>query len=183
MKKTYLLLFTLLLVNLIHADTDLLCNYLVNPHQGSDLLIRCQTKFSQSLCIANVSDENGNFMTQYPEYPSNILQDLKEPYHTFNDGSFMVSIFIDDKKYSVDTNYTTTINCVDPSDNSTNSTTFIFSPVTYNSFFGLSADEAVNILVWLRGQIYILIFFFIAIIIIIALVITCLRIAQIPPFG
>lgn len=153
MHKKYLLIPLFILIGLIQADLS--CVGIANPHLGDTLNIHCATQPSQSTCIANVSDvDANNYILSYPNYPPNTLQEFKQPYLTSNDGQFEVSIFINNQLYYADSNYTSTITCFNPLDNSTNQTDFNFAPILYRSIGG----QVVEVLVWLKSELLLLIF-------------------------
>jgi hypothetical protein len=151
MQKKYLFIPLLFLFGLLYADLDCFPSSPIN--QGGNLDVHCITKPSQSECTANVSDDSGHFIAQYPEYPEGTLQEFKQPITTSRDGQFSISIFMNDKKYFNGYNYTATITCLDPSDNSTNQTSIDFTPTTYSSIGG----TIIGITLWLRNEALIII--------------------------
>jgi hypothetical protein len=126
MKKN-LALILLLLTGLAFADMT--CIYDPNPNLGSNLNINCGSQVSVSNCKATVFVTNTTIMIgEYPQYPTYFFQEDRKPYYTFADGSFMFTVFMDDKTFFRDTNYSINVTCFNPTDNSTNSTLITFSP-------------------------------------------------------
>jgi len=152
MNKKYLLIPLIFLIGLLHAD--LLCIHSYPVNQGGWMNIHCATQPSESECIANTSDQEGNFIMQYPEYPPLMLEELKTPLITSKDGQFTIKMFMNDKVYFNGYNYSATITCFNPLDNSTNQTSFEFSPETYAS----NAGWFIGILIWLQKEFMILAF-------------------------
>lgn len=155
MEKRYLLIPLFLLIGLLNANLACIHSYPVN--QGGSLLVHCATQPSQSECTANTSDQAGNFIMQYPEYLENTLQEFKEPITTSQDGQFTVSMFMNDKKYFNKYNYSATITCFNPIDNSTNQTSFTFTPEGYSS----NAGWIIGVFLWLENEFMILFMIFI----------------------
>jgi hypothetical protein len=150
MEKRYLVIPFLFLIGLLNAE--LACIKSAPINQGSFLYIHCATIPSSSQCMANTSDQDGNFIMEYPEYPENTLQEFKQPITTSQDGQFTISMFMNDKKYFNGYNYSATITCFNPLDNSTNQTSLTFIPISYAS----NAGWFIGILVWLQNELPIL---------------------------
>lgn len=169
MEKKYLLISLFLLMELLHAD--LLCVHSYPVNQGGNLYVHCATMQSQSECTANTSDQDANFIMQYPEYPEKTLQEFKEPITTSQDGQFTISIFMNDKVYFNSYNYSATITCFNPLDNSTNQTSFTFTPEGYSS----NAGWVIGVFLWLKNEFLILFAIFILSLFALALALMFLR--------
>lgn len=130
MKKIYLILLAFLVgTPLVYAS--LLCTGDPTPNLATTLNLNCSTTISNSVCYAKTYQANGVLIEQYPK---NCFGEDRLCINTFSDGSFVVPIFINDKgdkQYNEKMNYTAEVICFNPSDNSTNSTVFLFTPATY----------------------------------------------------
>lgn len=131
MKIRAIPLIIILLLGLSFAD--LTCTGDATPNLGTNFNINCLTRASQSKCYALVWDNSTTpiSMGEYPQYPYIIPREDRTPYITHDTGQFMVTIFLNDKVYFTSSEYDVNITCLDPSDNSTNETTFTFQPSGY----------------------------------------------------
>lgn len=130
--KNYSALILLYILLVGFAFADLTCTGDTTPNLGTTLKLNCTTQPSQSRCYAEVSD-NSTIPIILGEYPSSCFGEDRVCINTFDDGSFIANIFINDKIFNTRDNYTALVKCFDPADNSTNETTFNFTPANYAS--------------------------------------------------
>lgn len=153
--KKYLALFLIFLTGIVFAD--MACTSDSTPNIGSNLNVNCTTETSVSSCKAIISVTNQSIIVgEYPQYPNYFFQEDRQPYYTFPDGSFMFSVFMDDKTFYRDNNYTVDVICFNPVDNLTNSTAITFSPIIPSPPEFLS-----GYVLWARTNAGILLFYFI----------------------
>lgn len=131
MKNIYLAL-CLILIGMALADDPIICTGDTSPNLATTLKINCTTEASNSRCYAVVYD-NSTPPIILDEYPNTCFGEDRICINTFDDGSFITNIFINDKIFYTGTNYTAQVKCFNPADNSTNSTSFLFYPTGYAS--------------------------------------------------
>jgi hypothetical protein len=131
MRNIYLALLAFLLgVSLVNAELS--CTGDTTPNLATTLKINCTTEVSQSRCYTIVYD-NSTIPIILGEYPPSCFGEDRICINTFDDGSFISNVFINDKIFYTGTNYTASVKCFNPADNSTNETSFIFAPTGYAS--------------------------------------------------
>lgn len=126
MRKEIIILF--LLTGIVLAD-GIVCNGDDNPNLNELLHLNCTTAL-RSTCFVVVKDQNSEFLANY--YPPTTFGEDRIGFNSLDNGRFIASMFIDEGHYSINRNYTAEVVCAGE-DNSTNTTTFDFSPAIYKS--------------------------------------------------